>query len=202
MCKPIKIFSNHCYHPSPLSSGSSGGSLRGKGRPTRGLDSTQPAQWTSPSVQSEASSSSSSRASWSISLLSFNHNNDYTGPMFYSLCAAIFIFILEQARPQLELCRWRIVVQVFWRHQRRGRETAPRERQVWETFEMLTTFASWETFLLVDLVDLPSGRHLWSWWWKVNTVVIIANIANIIYAAQVSADVSFLSIPGLPTSRT
>ena len=54
--------------------------------------------------------------------------------MLYSLCAAMFI--LEQARPheyipsQLELCRKRIVVQVFWRHQRRGRETAPRERQV------------------------------------------------------------------------
>ena len=32
--------------------------------------------------------------------------------------------------------------------------------------------------------------------------VIIANITNIIYAAQVSADVTFLSIPGLPTSRT
>ena len=54
--------------------------------------------------------------------------------MLYSLCAAIFI--LEHARPheyipsQLELCRKRIVVQVFWRHQRRGRETAPRERQV------------------------------------------------------------------------
>ena len=134
--------------------------------------------------------------------------------MLYSLCAAMFI--LEQARPheyipsQLELCRKRIVVQVFWRHQRRGRETAPRERQVWETFEMLTTFESWEIFLFgdllsVDLVDLPSGRHLRSWWWKVNTVVIITNIfniTNIIYAAQVSADVTFLSIPGLPTSRT
>ena len=34
------------------------------------------------------------------------------------------------------------------------------------------------------------------------SVVIIANITNIIYAAQVSADVTFLSIPGLPTSRT
>ena len=56
--------------------------------------------------------------------------------MFYSLCGAIFIFILEYIHEdvlvpsQLELCRKRIVVQVFWRHQRRGRETAPREQQV------------------------------------------------------------------------